>query len=317
MVTKFLMMPDASAIHEVFGHRKTRARAHAVLDVLAEGEVYDKSGRAVRELLDRLPADVFDAPSDTQRVQAVTGVLGALESPGWVAREIHGKRTVRITLGPRRPNDWGAPSTNGHGPALALVADTAPAEVVDPYDAAEDADAAAEIGGRPGRFVARLQRELPALVADAVTAALDEDRRRVFVALGYAPPVAEGDADALVQANDALASLTGRVAELEHQLRDERHAAHTAREELNRVIGANERVVTSTLRPSDVHADVRDLAAHAIAHKWTIRRTNGGHLAFRSPAGSERFMSSTPSDWRAIKNFRSDLESLGLPRQGK
>jgi len=307
-------MAASTTLAGAFGTREYAALARSILDVLP---VDAPHGFAVRVLADAIGLPIKTTPQ--ARLQRVTKVLGVMERHGWVARLVNGKRTFMIEHGPVTPDDW-SPSPNGHGPVLDVgdyaVVDAA-VDAVAPYLADEDADARTDVGGRPGRFVARLQRELPALVADAVTAALDEDRRRVFVALGYAPPDTGTDPDALEQANDALAALTGRVAELEHALRDERADAHAAREELNRVIGSNERVTTSPLKARDVYPDLRPLAEHALAHGWTIRRTNGGHLAFRSPAGSQQFHSATPSDWRAIKNFRAQLEAVGLPRQGK
>jgi hypothetical protein len=56
----------------------------------------------------------------------------------------------------------------------------------------------------------------------------------------------------------------------------------------------------------------RDFARFAMERGWQVSITNGGHLKFVSPTGTVLFTSSTPSDWRAWKNFRSQLRRQGL-----
>lgn len=41
---------------------------------------------------------------------------------------------------------------------------------------------------------------------------------------------------------------------------------------------------------------------YAKAHGWQITKTNGGHLRFTKPGRHIIHTSSTPSDWRAVRN---------------
>nr|WP_231709091.1 type II toxin-antitoxin system HicA family toxin [Pseudomonas denitrificans (nom. rej.)] len=44
------------------------------------------------------------------------------------------------------------------------------------------------------------------------------------------------------------------------------------------------------------------LFLYAASCGWTISRTNGGHLRFTKPGRPIIHTSSTPSDWRAVRN---------------
>ncbi len=44
------------------------------------------------------------------------------------------------------------------------------------------------------------------------------------------------------------------------------------------------------------------LFCYAKAHGWQITKTNGGHLRFTKPGRHIIHTSSTPSDWRAVRN---------------
>ncbi len=44
------------------------------------------------------------------------------------------------------------------------------------------------------------------------------------------------------------------------------------------------------------------LFGYAQAHGWQITRTNGGHLRLTKPGRPIIHTSSTPSDWRAVRN---------------
>lgn len=49
------------------------------------------------------------------------------------------------------------------------------------------------------------------------------------------------------------------------------------------------------------------LFCYAKAHGWQISRTNGGHLRLTKPGRPIIHTSSTPSDWRAVRNAVSML----------
>jgi hypothetical protein len=49
------------------------------------------------------------------------------------------------------------------------------------------------------------------------------------------------------------------------------------------------------------------LFCYAKAHGWQITKTNGGHLRLTKPGRPIVHTSSTPSDWRAVRNAVSML----------
>nr|WP_024310255.1 hypothetical protein [Pseudomonas sp. P818] len=49
------------------------------------------------------------------------------------------------------------------------------------------------------------------------------------------------------------------------------------------------------------------LFSYAKAHGWQIAKTNGGHLRLTKPGRPIVHTSSTPSDWRAVRNAVSTL----------
>jgi predicted RNA binding protein YcfA (HicA-like mRNA interferase family) len=53
--------------------------------------------------------------------------------------------------------------------------------------------------------------------------------------------------------------------------------------------------------------DLERLLRAARASGWVVARTKGGHWLLRHPAGGTVVMSSTPSDRRALANFRSQV----------
>lgn len=58
--------------------------------------------------------------------------------------------------------------------------------------------------------------------------------------------------------------------------------------------------------------DMRTLVSLAKEQGWTVSRTKRGHFRFVSPSGETLVTGGTPSDWRQMKNFVSDLKRRGL-----
>ncbi len=60
--------------------------------------------------------------------------------------------------------------------------------------------------------------------------------------------------------------------------------------------------------------DLTALAAVARRQGWAVERTRGGHLRFRpsDPTMPLVITSSTPGDWRAVRNVRAMLRRAGL-----
>lgn len=58
--------------------------------------------------------------------------------------------------------------------------------------------------------------------------------------------------------------------------------------------------------------DFKDMIKAAEKAGWTVERTRGGHLRWKSPKGPVVFSASTPSDHRAVKNHVSEMRKAGL-----
>jgi hypothetical protein len=66
-----------------------------------------------------------------------------------------------------------------------------------------------------------------------------------------------------------------------------------------------------------VPRELRPLVLAAVEAGWTVERTGGGHLRFKSPSGALVFTPSTPGGGRrSIENCRAELrrKGLNLPR---
>jgi hypothetical protein len=53
--------------------------------------------------------------------------------------------------------------------------------------------------------------------------------------------------------------------------------------------------------------DLHQLLAQARNRGWTIDHTRNGHWRLRGQNGDLLFTGSSPSDWRSIRNLRSDI----------
>lgn len=60
--------------------------------------------------------------------------------------------------------------------------------------------------------------------------------------------------------------------------------------------------------------DVQKIADKAVAAKWVVEHTDNQHLRFKPPQRDKPIViySMTSSDWRAIRNLRSQLRKSGL-----
>lgn len=62
-----------------------------------------------------------------------------------------------------------------------------------------------------------------------------------------------------------------------------------------------------------VHRELRPFVKAAIDQGWSVEKTGGGHLRFKSPTGAVVFTPSTPGGGnRAIENTRAALRRAGL-----
>ena len=53
--------------------------------------------------------------------------------------------------------------------------------------------------------------------------------------------------------------------------------------------------------------DLKQVLRQAQAHGWRVQPTRGGHWRLRHPGGGIVVTSSTPSDHRALANFKAQL----------
>lgn len=61
-----------------------------------------------------------------------------------------------------------------------------------------------------------------------------------------------------------------------------------------------------------VNPEIRKLVRIAEKSGWASRLSKGGHIRLQHPTNGLVFGPSTPSDHRAIKNFRSELKKRGV-----
>lgn len=314
---------DPNSIEQKASYKSRQARIVAVLDALTKGPVTDKSGRATEKLFRMLPVSVVRGKGDKLlSLTAFTTLLSQMEQWGWVKREVSvsGRKTYAISIGNVTPVDWRAPSsppvvaTNGEvgvqveQPIVSMQTDT-PEEM----SFGEEARAG---GIRPGRLAARLERiegNIPALVEEGVVAGMKGWFTTLAVAMGLQPKQESEEVDLLVR---RLTESQAVIVKLDVDLRAERQSNIAAREQLNKELRKQYSTRdTSPLQASQVEESWRGLARHALSQGWTIGRTNGGHLRWKSPTGDPYFTPSTPSDHRAVKNARSDMERMGLPKE--
>lgn len=58
--------------------------------------------------------------------------------------------------------------------------------------------------------------------------------------------------------------------------------------------------------------ELRDLVKLTTRQGWTVRRTNGGHLAFNAPDGGTVYAAATPGGGcRSVANTRAELRRHG------
>jgi hypothetical protein len=62
--------------------------------------------------------------------------------------------------------------------------------------------------------------------------------------------------------------------------------------------------------------DLHDLLNEARGRGWVTELTHGGHWKLLGPDRQMLFTSSTPSDWRGLRNIRQDIRRAERRRQG-
>ena len=285
-------------ISDVVSFEERKVKVRAVLNYLYNhGKIEDKSGRATTILyggLDHIGLNL-------KNMNTLTNLM---QEAGWIKKEVRGKRTFLIEL-VDFPEDW-EPTEQVEEVLLAPVVEPGPSLNPEPeMGARQEAD---ELGMRPGRLAARLEKQIPGMVQEAVANAL------MGLLQTLIPPreiVVHDDS-----ATSKIEALESRLAGVEEDLRVEQQMHDATRSQLNTELRRSYTISEgSPLGPSDMQEAYRDLARHAINHGWTISRTSGSHFRWRSPVGKVVFTGSSDSDWRSVRNTRADLENAGMPKQ--
>lgn len=227
-------------------------------------------------------------------MRSLSQALRKGEERGYLKREVVGKRTYSIAITDKAAK-W---AKDVHSTGLLPRPKPRPAEPTVGVD------------GRPGRLAARLEKTLPAVIEESVNNAVASVIDAFVCNLGYTKA---GTVDNRVQELEELVlQLQAEIADLNTELTAERRLGHEARERFNRAYAVSDRSTLEygTLQPHDLPKDWQKLAAEAIADGWVLRRTNGGHICWKAPNGGMVFSPSTPSDWRGIRNHRSDMDRV-------
>lgn len=289
-------------IAELSTLRPMREKYELLLMTLAEqrpeGRWENTSGRVTIDILSSLPFQTS--------IASLNPMLNRLAEGDWIKIERRGKRTFSVALledpGLRSPEE----------PAE-------PPEATEPVSGQSEGDAEDELlGMRPGRFAARIEKRIPEIVDGAVKTAMGE------LALSFLTIVAgqmgfDPEGSAKLQIVEAeLEELRERSRGLEELVRQERQQREFAQTELNEVLRRSPegKLTTGSLNLHQLPEVYRDLGKHAMANGWKIVRTRGGgHLAWQAADGvGLYYTSTTPSDWRAVRNDKAALERMGLPK---
>lgn len=303
-------------------YKSTRAKYDTILNTLYAlgGKVESPGGRATTMLREKIPSDYR-----MKNMNTFTTALSNMEREGWIKREINGKTTRSIEL-VQQPSDWeptpvvwqeAAVEVSPNGETSQVVENKKPEDSSPEMESPTLEDEAKDGGIRPGRLAARLEKmetAISAQVEDAVTMGMMGFFSQLAVAMGYQLPQEQSD-----EVGDLVERL--RITQVEintmgDELRYERASSSASREEMNRVLRNNYATKdTSPVRASELPEAWRSLGNHAIANGWTLHRTGGGHTMWKHPIEGRYFSSSTSSDYRSVRNARSDMEKMGLPKE--
>jgi hypothetical protein len=299
---------------------KVRGQMDAVLSVLyvqPNKEVNDPSGRATQKLRGMMPPGFGMERTNFSRL------LRRMENEGWLSRKLNQKMLYSIKL-VRQPKDWDPSPVTWLDQPVEVVAngDTHTDEVPEPTVSEDPTldDEAREGDIRPGRLARRLESlesSIAPQVETAVAAGIQGFFTQLAVSLGFEKPLPSDNANIVIlDLNDRLTDAQQAISVLQDDLRAERISNSAAREELNRVLRTKYSTRDSDQVPvSALPESYRGLGRHAEANGWKLYRTSGGHFMWKAPNGERYYTSSTPSDVRGVRNSRSDMEKMGLPKE--
>jgi len=302
---------------------KTRTCLECVLQALVEagGSFSDDSGLATAKLLDKLP---FDAS------KSINPYLDRLVRGGWITREKKSpksKRTYRIALRP----DVTVPSPDESAPVDVgtVVAKYAAVEadeiahadtILQHLKPVTDDDEADELGMRPGRAAARIEKNLPGLVKAAVHDELASTVGAMLNALGFYQGVSPEAHDELEAEHATILAENARLRSTiesvnEDRIRQQSMIDYLTDQEDERLRRSNDGQVASKhgLTVKQLPDVLQRTGEHAMSFGWSIHRTRGStHLAWRSPDGRMCFSASTPGDRAVAQILWRKLRRMGL-----
>lgn len=324
---------------EMTTYEKEREKYVAIVRALAEngGSADSPTGGATAVLVEMLPFDV-SGPTLTMNFTA------KLIAGGWLERNVNGKRTYSYSLTkaakvyypPKAPQAAPvAPEPEVVTPEpepvieetvheTARVPDedeVVRVEPTNPPSVGDDEDE--DVPGRPGRFAARVLREIPEIVELAVRREIQRDRDSNYAAQGYYPTIPQEQVDALreqVHSHDSIvAQLQTQIADLRQQLTLMEYAFDEVDAQQDAALArSNDGTpnMKGSLSAEKVNDPLKGLARVALKAGWTIKHTRGGHLAWRSPEGKTVFSASTGHS-NSVNIMRRKLRRAGLEIEGR
>jgi len=334
-------------LEDLSSFAKTRTALECVLQTLVEagGSFTDDSGLATGKLLDKLP---FDAS------KSINPYLERLVRGGWITRDKKSptaKRTFRIALCPDvtvpEPTADAAPKARtpisemrfDPGPdepliitrredlhndpeAIVPLTDEGVPEGYVPADgrSVERDDEADELGMRPGRLAARIEKNLPGLVKTAVHDELASTVGTMLNALGFYQGVSPEAHDQLEAEHATILAENARLRSTvesvnEDRIRQQSLIDYLTDQEDERLRRSNEGQVASKhgLTVKQLPDVLQRTGEHAMSYGWSIHRTRGStHLAWRSPDGRMCLSASTPGDRKVDQILWRKLRRMGL-----
>lgn len=321
----------------------------------------DHAGGFVEDLQTGRASKLLREMCATRKVQQMSssgfvGLMQKLEAAGWINRTTNGKRTYRIGLNATIPSDaseWllfeadeSKPSngviasvSNGvkvEQPPLLLLptSDTKTAgshvdradvdEAPSPLPPEDESEDVGELGMRPGRLAARIEKAIPDLVTAAVETAIQRDRDAQMAAIGYYRGVDPVEFDRMKEQLEADANQVARLQSTIENLNEENIRMQVALDWLSdeedaRLVKTNDGTPATrvSLTVNQLPDQYRGFGRLALDAGWTIRRTRGGHLIWRSPDGGNVFSGSTPSGNGSMTVMKRKLRRRGLAIEGK
>lgn len=313
----------ATPLDKISNFKTTRAHCCEILTVMTEmgGEVlgYQDKGRAGKSASTLIMQRCASPTHETTQSNFIS-LLHKLKDAGWIEVETHGKRTPKIQLLREVPKKYLTRSIaetfdQGESDKFEDLG-TPVVEEKEPKEPLLDA----ELGMRGGRLAARIERAVPELVNGAVKEALGGMMSEMLGALGFYPGMSpeelakvEAESERLVQREALMQSRIDSLEESNRQL--QAIIDWVSDQDDERLLHSNDGQVAAKqgMTVNQLPEIFRRMGRHALEHGWTIRKTRGNHLAWKSPEGRTVFSATTSSSRSVEQLIWRKLKRLGLP----